>query len=62
MNNKLPSEKEKAIGGFGLSLLATIPQDAYIADLEITVNPLVEFPQGSPLQARVREVANLVQL
>lgn len=56
------SEKEEAIGGFGLSLSATIPQDAHIADLEIIVTPLAELSWDSPLPARVKEVANLLQL
>lgn len=62
MNDKLMSEKEEAIGGFGLSLSATIPQDAYIADLEIIATPLAELPWDSPLPGKVKEVANLLQL
>lgn len=62
MNNKPPSEIEKAIGDFGLELITTIPEDPYIADLEIKGAPLIDLPKDSPLQLRVKEVANLLQL
>ncbi len=58
VKNGLPPEIEKAIDDFGLQLIATIPEDPYIADLEIKGTPLIELPQDSPLQLKVKEVAN----
>jgi CO dehydrogenase maturation factor len=62
VKNGLPQEIEKAITDFGLQLIATIREDPYIADLEIKGTPFTELPQDSPLQAKVKEVANLLQL
>ena len=62
VKNGLPQEIEKAITDFGLQLIATIREDPYIADLEIKGAPFTELPQDSPLQAKVKEVANLLQL
>ncbi|GAH28317.1 unnamed protein product [marine sediment metagenome] len=62
VKNGLPQEIEKAIDDFGLQLIATIPEDPYIADLEIKGTPLIELPQDSPLQAKVKEVANSLGL
>lgn len=52
MNDRLMSGKEEAIGGFALSLLATIPQEGYIADLVIIVATLVEVPWNSSLRPK----------
>lgn len=62
VKNGLPPEIEKAIADFGLQLIATIPEDPYIADLEIKGAPLTELPQDSPLQLKVKEVANSLGL
>jgi len=62
VKNGLPPEIGKAIDDFGLQLIATIPEDSYIADLEIKGTPLIELPQDSPLQAKVKEVANSLGL
>jgi len=62
VKNGLPQEIEKVITDFGLQLIATIREDPYIADLEIKGTPFTELPQDSPLQAKVKEVANLLQL
>lgn len=60
VNGKLPPEIEKAIDDFGLSLITTIPEDPYIADLEIKGTPLVNLPQDSPLQQSVKEIASKI--
>ncbi len=62
VTNGLPPEIEKAINDFGLQLIATIPEDPYIADLEIKGTPLIELPQDSPLQLKVKQVANSLGL
>ncbi len=62
VKNGLPPEIEKAIDDFGLQLIATISEDPYIADLEIKGTPLTELPQDSPLQLKVKEVANSLGL
>lgn len=62
VKNGLPQEIKKVITDFGLQLIATIREDPYIADLEIKGTPFTELPQDSPLQAKVKEVANLLQL
>jgi len=62
VKNGLPLEIKKAIDDFGLQLIATIPEDPYIADLEIKGTPLIELPQDSPLQLKVKQVANSLGL
>jgi len=62
VNDKLPPEIEKLVADFGLELIATISEDPYIAALEIKGAPLIDLPKDSPLQLRVKEVANLLQL
>jgi CO dehydrogenase maturation factor len=62
VKNGLPREIEKAVADFGLQLIATVPEDPYISDLEIKGTPLIELPQDSPLQVKAREIANLLQL
>lgn len=60
VNGELPPEIGKAIDDFGLSLITTISEDPYIADLEIKGTPLVDLPQDSPLQQSVREIASKI--
>jgi len=62
VKNGLPPEIGKAIDDFGLQLIATVPEDPYIADLEIKGTPLIELPQDSPLQVKVQQVANSLGL
>ena len=58
----LPSEIRKAIADYELELIATIPEDPYIANLEIKGAPLVALPQDSPLQQGTREIASKIDL
>ena len=62
VNGTLPPEIEKAIANFRLEIIATIPEDPYIADLEIKGTPLTDLPQDSPLQSKVKDIASLLQL
>jgi CO dehydrogenase maturation factor len=59
VKGELPSEIEKAIEGSGLEMMATIPEDPYIADLEIRGAPLTELPSDSPLKVKVKEIARI---
>jgi len=60
--NELPSEIQKTINNHGFNLVATIPQDAGLADLEIKGLPTTELPSDSPLRIGVTELANKVGL
>ena len=62
VNGELPLQIKKAIDEFGLQVIATIPEDSYIADLEIKGTPLIELPQDSPLQVKVKEIAESLGL
>ena len=62
VNGTLPPEIEKAIADFGLELIATIPEDPNMDDLEIKGRPITELPQDSPLQQSVREMARGIGL
>ena len=59
VKNGLPSEIEKAINDSGLEIISTIPEDPYIADLEIRGASLVELPSDSPLKVKVKEIAKV---
>lgn len=56
VKNGLPPEIEKSINGFGLDLIATIPEDAYLAELEIKGKPIVDLPENSQLRLGVKEI------
>ena len=58
----LPPEITEAIEKFTLQLIATIPEDPNIADLEVKGMPLVDLPPDSPLQMGVKEIAKKVGL
>ena len=62
VNGELPPQIKKAIDEFGLQVIATISEDPYIADLEIKGTPLIELPQDSPLQVKVKEIAKSLGL
>ncbi len=57
VNGELPQQLEKAIEDFGLELIATIPNDPGITELDVAGTPLIELPTNSPLQSAVAEVA-----
>ncbi|MFH1560751.1 MAG: AAA family ATPase [Chloroflexota bacterium] len=58
VNGALPPEVEKVIGEQGLSLLATIPFDEEVGELDAMGRPLVELPPDSPVQKAVRWLAH----
>ena len=62
VNGALPPEIVKTIRAQGLRLLATIPADAAVEDLDARGRPLVELPPSSPVQKAVRKLAQEVGL
>ncbi len=58
----LPTEVDKAIVANGLDLLATIPSDPTVADLDARGRPLVELPTDSPVRQAVSRLVEELQL
>ncbi len=58
----LASEIEKAIDESGLQVIALIPEDIDMASLEMQGRPVTELPQKSPLQLKVKEIAEGLRL
>jgi len=56
VKNGLPRELEKAIDDFRLDLIATIPEDPFIADLDIKGTPITELPEDAPLRLEVKGI------
>jgi CO dehydrogenase maturation factor len=54
----LPPEIGKALEDFGLQLIATIPEDPNLPDLEIKGKPIIELPLDSPLRVGVQEIVS----
>ena len=62
VKGELPPEITKVIDESALQIIATIPEDPNIAELEMKGTPLIELPQDSPLQVKVKEIANSLGL
>ena len=60
--NELPPEIKKTIGDNGFELVATIPQDTGLAELEIKGLPTTELPPESPLRNGVKDLLTKVGL
>ncbi|MBE0431556.1 MAG: AAA family ATPase [Dehalococcoidia bacterium] len=58
----LSPEIKKAIEQTGLEVLALIPEEPDISDLEMTGKAVVELPLGSQLQLKVKEVVENLSL
>ena len=56
VKNGLPQEIGKAIGDFGLDLVATVPEDQNLTELDIKGKPIVELPENSPLRQAAKEI------
>lgn len=56
VKNGLPQEIEKAVSDFGLELVATIPEDPNLAELDIRGKPIIELPEASPLRQSVKDI------
>jgi len=62
VKGELSPEIKKAIDESGLQVIALIPEDPNIAGLEMKGRPVTELPQGSPLQLKVKEIAEGLRL
>lgn len=62
VKGELSPEITKVIDESALQIVATIPEDPNIDELEMKGTPLIELPQDSPLQVKVKEIANILGL
>jgi CO dehydrogenase maturation factor len=62
VKNSLPQEIGKAISDFGLELVATVPEDPNLADLDIKGKPIIELPENSPLRQAAKEIISKLGL
>jgi CO dehydrogenase maturation factor len=62
VRGELSPEIKKAIDESGLQVIALIPEDIDMAALEMQGRPVTELPQKSPLQLKVREIAEGLRL
>jgi CO dehydrogenase maturation factor len=62
VRGELSSEIKKAIDDSGLQVIALIPEDPDMANLEMRGMPVTELPQESPLQSKIREIAEGLRL
>jgi len=58
VRNGLPEELGKAVQDYGLNLIATIPEDPNLPELEIKGKPIIELPEGSQLRVAVQEIVS----
>ena len=61
-NAPLSPQVAKLIEEAGLDLLASIPDDAHVAELEATGAPVTELPETSPLKRGIVEIAQRLGL
>lgn len=61
-NGALPPELAKAIEQFGLELIAILPEDPQVLELDATGAPLTELAPDSPLRLGIAEIARKVGL
>ena len=57
VKGELSPEIKKAIDKSGLQVVAMIPEDPDMTDLEMKGRPMTELPQESSLQLKVKEIA-----
>jgi CO dehydrogenase maturation factor len=62
VRGELSPEIKKAIDESGLQVIALIPEDPDMAGLEMKGRPVTELPQESPLQLKVKEIAEGLRL
>ncbi|MGQ9546435.1 MAG: ATP-binding protein [Dehalococcoidia bacterium] len=62
VRSELSPEIKKAIKESSLRVIALIPEDPNIADLETKGRPVTELPEESPLRLKVKEVAESLRL
>ena len=57
VNGDLSPQVQEAIRGQGLKLLALVPSDPAVEELDARGRPIVELPPGSPVREAVRDLA-----
>jgi CO dehydrogenase maturation factor len=62
VKNGLPDEIAQAIKDNNLELLATIPEDPNLYELEIKGKPIIQLPEDSPLRKGVKDILNKLGL
>jgi CO dehydrogenase maturation factor len=62
VQGELSPEIKKAIDESGLQIIALIPEDPDMASLEMKGRPVAELSQKSPLQLKVKEIAEGLRL
>jgi CO dehydrogenase maturation factor len=62
VRGELSPEMNKIIEESGLQVIALIPEDPDVASLEMRGRPITELPQKSPLQLKVKEIAEGLRL
>jgi CO dehydrogenase maturation factor len=62
VKGELSPEIKKIIDESGLQVIALIPEDPDMASLEMKGRPVTELPQESPLQLKVKEIAEGLRL
>jgi CO dehydrogenase maturation factor len=62
VRGELSPEIKKAIDEANLQVIALIPEDPNMGDLEMKGRPVTELPQDSPLQLKIREIAEGLRL
>jgi CO dehydrogenase maturation factor len=62
VRGELSSEIKKVIKESGLQVIALIPEDPDMANLEMKGRPVTELSQKSPLQLKVKEIAEGLSL
>ena len=62
VRGELSPELRKVINDSGLQVIALIPEDPDMAGLEMKGRPVTELPEESPLQVKVKEIAEGLRL
>jgi CO dehydrogenase maturation factor len=62
VRGELSPEIKKAVAESGLQIIALIPEDPDMANLEMKGRPVTELPQNSPLQLKVKEIVEGLHL
>jgi len=62
VKGELSPEIKRAIEESGLEVLALIPEEPDMSDLEMKGKPVTDLPQESPLQSKVKEIVERLSL
>jgi len=62
VRGELSPEIKKAIDESSLQVIALIPEDPNMGNLEMKGTPVTELPQDSPLQLKIKEIAEGLRL